>query len=69
MTDRRPPGWLRPTAAEPTSERAVLDARDSRSEATAAGLANATVLGRSTVSIALAKPADVGMIPGSSSIR
>jgi hypothetical protein len=27
MTDRRPPGWLRLTAAEPTSEQAVRDAR------------------------------------------
>jgi hypothetical protein len=62
MTDRRPPGWLRPTAAEPTSERAVLDVRGSRSEATAAGLASATVVGRSTVGIALAKPNEVGMI-------
>jgi hypothetical protein len=52
MTDRRPPGWLRPTAAEPTSERPVLDARRSRSEATTAGLASAAVLGRSTVAFA-----------------
>jgi hypothetical protein len=62
MIERRPPGWLRPTAAEPTSERAVLAARRSRFEATAAGLASATVLARSTVRIALAKPDDVGLI-------
>jgi hypothetical protein len=69
MTDRRPPGSLQPTAAESTSEQTVLDARGSRSEATAAGLASAAVLGRPTAGIALAKPDDVGTIRRSTGWR
>jgi hypothetical protein len=42
-------------AAEPISEQAVLDARSSQSEATVADLTSATLVGRSTVRIALAK--------------
>ena len=51
MTARMAPA----DAAEPISEQAVLDARSSRSEATVADLASATLVGRSTVRIALAK--------------
>ena len=59
--DDGPPGWLRLTAAEPTSEQAAADARSSRSEATIAALAS----DRPSVArrgVALANLGDVGMV-------